>query len=103
MTVISATFDLENFKLNPEKFTLIDVRNQTEINDGKIFSQSLTIPLPELRERLDEIPSDKPIVVHCAAGYRSAAGSSIIAGKITNVPVYDMGEAIAEFASALLH
>ncbi|MGZ3776664.1 MAG: protein-tyrosine phosphatase family protein, partial [Mucilaginibacter sp.] len=52
--------------------------------------------LPELRERLNEIPTDKPIVVHCAAGYRSAAATSIIACNIKNVPVYDLGEAISE-------
>ena len=100
MPVSSPVFDLEDFRLNPERYTLIDIRNQTEIKDGKIFKQSLTIPLPELRERLEEIPTDKPIVVHCAAGYRSAAGSSIVAGKISNVPVYDMSEAILEFTSA---
>jgi len=73
------------------------VRNHTEISAGLIFSNALPIPLPELRERLDEIPTDKPIVVHCAAGYRSAAAVSIIAAKITTVPVYDLGERIVKF------
>jgi rhodanese-related sulfurtransferase len=49
-----------------------------------------------LRERLNEIPTDKPIVVHCAAGYRSAAGTSIIAAAVSSVPVYDLGEAVIE-------
>jgi hydroxyacylglutathione hydrolase len=35
-------------------------------------------------------------VVHCAAGYRSAAAASIIAGKISAVPVLDLSEAIVE-------
>ncbi len=30
--------------------------------------------LAEVRNRVEEIPTDKPIVVHCAGGYRSAAG-----------------------------
>lgn len=86
------------FKTNNEDYTIIDVRNWAEINAGKIFPAALTIPLPELRERLGEIPQNKPIVVHCAAGYRSAAASSIIAGAIDAVPVYDLGEAIKDFS-----
>jgi rhodanese-related sulfurtransferase len=93
---ISAELDLSDFNLHPNHYTVIDARNWGEINDGLIFSNALTIPLPELRERLDEISTDKPIVVHCAAGYRSAAAASIIAGKIKSVPVYDLSEAVLE-------
>jgi hydroxyacylglutathione hydrolase len=87
-------FSAENFQ--PEKYTIVDVRNWGEINVGKIFPHAIAIPLPELREWGNEIPVHRPIVVHCAAGYRSAAATSIIAGKITSVPVYDLGEAITE-------
>ncbi|MGZ3766534.1 MAG: MBL fold metallo-hydrolase [Mucilaginibacter sp.] len=85
-----------DYQFHPDHYTIVDVRNWGEINTGKIFDHSIAIPLPELRERLNEIPTDKPIVVHCAAGYRSAAATSIIAGKIISVPVYDLGEAVAE-------
>jgi hydroxyacylglutathione hydrolase len=64
--------DLDNFKSSPQTYTIVDVRNRSEISVGKIFENALTIPLPELRNRLHEIPTGKPIVVHCAAGYRSA-------------------------------
>ena len=76
----------------------MDVRNWNEINESRIFDDALTIPLPEIREELLKIPTDKPIVVHCAAGYRSAAASSIIAAQITNVPVYDLSDAIVEYS-----
>jgi glyoxylase-like metal-dependent hydrolase (beta-lactamase superfamily II)/rhodanese-related sulfurtransferase len=89
---------LEDFKANQQNYTIVDVRNHSEVNDSRIFKTSISIPLPELRERLDEIPTDRPIVIHCAAGYRSAAAASIVAGKISNVPVYDLGEVITEFA-----
>jgi len=88
--------DLADFTAHPERYTVVDARNWNETDDGLVFDHALTIPLPELRERLNEIPEDKPVVVHCAAGYRSAAASSIIRGKITNVPVYDLGEAVKE-------
>jgi hydroxyacylglutathione hydrolase len=87
---------LDDFKSHPENYTVVDARNWNETDDGLVFDHAIAIPLPELRERVNEIPSDKPIIVHCAAGYRSAAASSIIRGKITNVPVYDLGEVIKE-------
>ncbi|MEO6149529.1 MAG: rhodanese-like domain-containing protein [Mucilaginibacter sp.] len=93
----SAAFDADDVKTNPGKYTIVDVRNWAEIGKGKIFANALAIPLPELRERANEIPTDKPIVVHCAAGYRSAAASSILEGVVKNVAVYDMGERISEF------
>jgi hydroxyacylglutathione hydrolase len=86
--------DLTDFVQHTEDFTIIDVRNNNETSEGLIFKSAITIPLPELRERINEIPTDKPIVVHCAAGYRSAAAVSIIGGQVTNVPVYDLGEAV---------
>lgn len=94
----SAELDLANFKLNPDNYTIIDVRNWNEINAGLLFPTALTIPLPELRRRLNEIATDKPLVVHCAAGYRSAAARSIIVKEITNVPVYDLSDVVVEFA-----
>jgi rhodanese-related sulfurtransferase len=37
------------------------------------------IPLPHLRERLAEVPADRPVVVHCEGGYRSAIAASLLA------------------------
>jgi hydroxyacylglutathione hydrolase len=90
----SEDLDLLGFQTNPQNYTVVDVRNWGEVNEGTLFNNPVIIPLPELRERIGEIPTDKPIVVHCAAGYRSAAASSIIAAQINTVPVYDLGEAV---------
>ncbi|HZY38915.1 MAG TPA: MBL fold metallo-hydrolase [Mucilaginibacter sp.] len=89
-------FSLPRFTTNPERYTVVDVRNEIETEDNLIFENAFIIPLPELRERVGEIPEDKPIVVHCAAGYRSAAAASIIAAKISAVPVLDLSEAVVE-------
>ncbi|SDD69405.1 Glyoxylase, beta-lactamase superfamily II [Mucilaginibacter pineti] len=96
-TVTLPALDLENFRVNPGSYTIVDVRNHGEVSDGKIFESAISIPLPELRERLNEIPTDKPIVIHCAAGYRSAVAVSIVAAKIHNVLVYDLGEVVTEY------
>ncbi|QMU30747.1 rhodanese-like domain-containing protein [Adhaeribacter radiodurans] len=90
--------DTDVFKSDPDAFTIIDIRNHNEVKEGKFFPTAIPIPLPELRERISEIPTDKPIMVHCAGGYRSAAGASIIARKIKNQPVYDLSEAIKDFS-----
>eukprot|EP01037_Dinobryon_pediforme_P005027 gene5027-5076_t len=98
ITETSPELDLESFLAANENYTIIDVRNANETQSGLIFGHSITIPLPELRERMHEVPLDKPIVVHCAAGYRSSAAASILSGKIKTVPVYDLGEVITEIA-----
>jgi hydroxyacylglutathione hydrolase len=92
--------DLEDFIARPDSYTIVDVRNHTETASGPIFAGSINIPLPELRENIGNILTDKPIVVHCAAGYRSAAAVSILAAAITQVQVYDLGEVVTEFANA---
>ena len=93
----SAVLEKEEFAKDPENYTVVDVRNESELRSGKIFEHSMAIPLHELRERSYEIPKDKPIVVHCAAGYRSAAASSILESELKGTTVYDLGEAVQEF------
>jgi rhodanese-related sulfurtransferase len=47
---------------------------------------------------VNEMPTDKPLVVHCAGGYRSAAGTSIIKNVLKpTAEVFDLGEAINSF------
>lgn len=89
--------DVDHFRANPSHYTIVDVRNRTEIRDKQVFSGAMAVPLPELREHVRDIPTDKPILVHCAAGYRSAAGSSIIREALPGAVVYDLGERITSF------
>lgn len=90
--------DLKNFRDNLGAYTIVDIRNENETGAKPVFEQALHIPLHQLRERVDEVPVDKPVVVHCAGGYRSAAGSSIIKNKLgERQPVFDLGERIKDF------
>ncbi|WP_373059313.1 MBL fold metallo-hydrolase [Zunongwangia sp. H14] len=93
----SEAFDLEDFKKNKDHYTIVDVRNKSEVEEGRIFENSFVIPLNELRSAAHQIPSNKPVVVHCAGGYRSAAGSSILAGKFEATKVYDLSDNIKDF------
>lgn len=91
-------FDSSLLRDNENAFTILDIRNDSEVKANRIFESALHIPLHELRERTNEIPVHKPIVVHCAGGYRSAAGSSILKSKLHHsVPVFDLSDEIKSF------
>jgi hydroxyacylglutathione hydrolase len=65
--------------------TLIDVRGAGEWQSQHIPGVP-NMPLGYLADRLDEIPRDRPIVVHCESGTRSAIATSLLASRgITNV------------------
>ncbi|RUA13257.1 MAG: MBL fold metallo-hydrolase, partial [Flavobacteriia bacterium] len=86
--VHSSKLDLSDFKHNKDRYTIVDIRNQSEVEEGKFFEQAINIPLNDLRKSVDQIPMDKPLIVHCAGGYRSTAGSSILEKLVDKVPVY---------------
>jgi hydroxyacylglutathione hydrolase len=89
--------DLKDFRANPDKYTIVDIRNASEVKEQVFFKDAINLPLPELRERAGEIPTEKPVVVHCAGGYRSAAGSSILAAALPQARVLDLSEAVNAF------
>ncbi len=76
--------DFEDFRKNESGYTIVDIRNENELARGNFFSGAYHIPLNELRDRYIELPRDKPFVVHCAGGYRSTAGSSILKNIFLN-------------------
>ncbi|ATO17580.1 MBL fold metallo-hydrolase [Micromonospora sp. WMMA2032] len=61
----------------PDAPVVLDVRNAGEREQGAVDG-SLHIPLAELTRRLDEVPADRPVVVHCAGGYRSSVAASLL-------------------------
>lgn len=90
--------DLDGFKTNPDQYTIVDIRNKTEIKGQPVFANAIHIPLYELRSRVLEIPFNKPIVIHCAGGYRSATGASIVHNAFKGkTKVFDLGESIKLF------
>lgn len=57
---------------------ILDVRNPAEFAAGHLAG-AVNIPLGELPRRLAEVTTDRPLVVHCAAGARSAIAASVLA------------------------
>ncbi len=76
----SPTVSVEEFlsKQNSNKsIYVIDVRDPNEYKRGNL-PIAVNIPLPELRERLSEIPKDKEIYVHCQVGFRGHLATRIL-------------------------
>lgn len=57
-------------KLVEENAFIIDAREKGEFQRGHL-KNAVNIPLSEFRERLDEIPKDRPVYIHCRSGQRS--------------------------------
>ena len=56
---------------------LLDIRNGAERAQKRIAG-SVHIPLNHLTERVAELPRARSILVHCAGGYRSSIGASVL-------------------------
>ncbi|MBX7119116.1 MAG: MBL fold metallo-hydrolase [Gemmatimonadaceae bacterium] len=57
--------------------TVLDVRNRTEWDAGHLPGAH-HIPIGYLRERLADVPRDRPIVLQCQGGARSAIAASLV-------------------------
>ena len=62
---------------SPDPPLLLDIRNPREWVT-KHIDGSVNVPLNHLQERIDEIPRNRRIAVHCAGGYRSSIAASIL-------------------------
>lgn len=71
----SASFETERAENAP---LVLDVRRPGEWESGHIEG-SINIPLANLEARIAEVPKDRPLIVHCQTGYRSAIAASLLA------------------------
>ncbi len=65
-------------------FTLLDVRTEMEYDNGH-FDGALNIPLVSLRERLDEIDKNKPVLIYCQVGLLGYIADRVLTQKGYNV------------------
>lgn len=75
-------FHIEDVKNLPhdESVTLLDTRTPGEYQRGHVDG-FVNIPVDNLRERLDEIPKEKPVYVMCQSGLRSYIATRILEGN----------------------
>ncbi len=63
--------------LDMSKYTILDVREEIEIDLGFI-PNSVNIPVDDLRDRLNELDKNKTIIVYCAVGLRAYIAARIL-------------------------
>lgn len=86
-----------------EGATVVDVREADEYAAGHVPG-AILVPLSELEARVDDIPDDRPVLVICKSGGRSARACGYLAplGRdVTNVAGgtmawIDSGRAVVE-------
>jgi rhodanese-related sulfurtransferase len=70
-----AVSDLKKKLDNHEKFLLIDVREDWELEKEGAIAGAIHIPVAELDQRMKDIPKDVEIVFYCAAGKRASVAA----------------------------
>lgn len=84
---------IDEFKtyLKNDDVQIVDVRGETEYNAGHVKGADHVF-VGTLQDNLDKISRDKPVVIHCQAGDRSAIAYSLLAKNgFTNVKNYSGG------------
>jgi len=79
---------------------IIDVREEDEYEAGHIKTAK-NIPLTQLRQRMDEIPKDQPVYVHCRSSQRSYYSLCALKGNgfdnIVNISGSFLGISLYEY------
>jgi hydroxyacylglutathione hydrolase len=85
-----------------EPLHVLDVRRNDERSGGGIAG-SIHVPIHELERRMDEVPTDVPVWIHCASGYRASIAASLVAraGR-TPVLVDDSDQRLGELGFELV-
>jgi hydroxyacylglutathione hydrolase len=68
------TWDRENLG---EDEMILDVRNASEFLEGHL-PDAVNVPYTQLKLRLDELPHDKKLYIHCGSGKRAALAASYL-------------------------
>jgi hydroxyacylglutathione hydrolase len=96
---VSATFAAELLS-SPDPPLAVDVRTLGE-REQKSIDGSLSIPLNHLRDRVSELPKNRPLLVYCAGGYRSSIAASLLQRSGFD-SVYEIAGGIAAWESVKL-
>ena len=72
--------ELEEYRHHRERYNLLDVRSVVEHSTGS-FEESWFLPLDEIREKLDQIPSGKPLITYCRGGYHGYVAQRLLSQR----------------------
>jgi len=77
---IVKTLTEEQFREGYRKAQLIDVREPNEFDNGHILG-ARNIPLSQMKMRMQELRSDKPVYLYCQSGMRSGRAAQFLYRK----------------------
>nr|WP_062104702.1 rhodanese-like domain-containing protein [Bacillus niameyensis] len=77
---ILKTLTEDEFRVGYRKAQLIDVREPNEFDGGHILG-ARNIPMSQLKNRMKEIRTDKPVYLYCQSGMRSGRAAQMLYKK----------------------
>ncbi|CAM3573500.1 rhodanese-like domain-containing protein [Mycobacterium colombiense] len=63
--------------LGDDRVLVLDVRQRAEFDSGHIRG-AVNVALHELPERVDDLPSDRELWIHCLSGYRASMAAALL-------------------------
>jgi hydroxyacylglutathione hydrolase len=67
-------------QMRADRVTVLDVRGEGEWKTGHLPG-SVNVPVGSLDGRVNEIPRDRPVIVHCQTGARAAIAASLLRAR----------------------
>lgn len=74
---LSSPDAMQLIKTLGDKLTVIDVRTEEEFAQGHIPG-ALLLPVQTLRQQMDKVPADRPILIVCRTGHRASMAYGMI-------------------------
>lgn len=82
------TFDTVDSIMDANAYTLLDARKKSEFVEGH-HPDALNISHTRLLDRISEVPTGKPVLVHCKSGNRASFASALLEAKGYEVKFID--------------
>jgi rhodanese-related sulfurtransferase len=86
-------------RLQDDLVTVLDVRPEAEFQLGHL-PRALNIPLPELEQRLAELPQDREIVAYCRGPYCVLSFEAVAALRARGYAVHRLEDGYPEWKAA---
>lgn len=84
----------------PDKVHIIDVRSQEEFQAGHL-EQAKLIPLPDFKDKISKLPTDKPLILICRSGSRAQKAYDLIKAARPDLKVWYVN-ALAKYENGQL-
>ncbi len=91
--------ELKAKKDNREDFQLIDVREEYEFDIVNIGGE--LIPMATVADHIDKISKDKPVIIHCRSGARSATITNFLESQFGFTNVYNLKGGVLAYAKEI--